>query len=726
MDKDLQLIFESMENSTFRQLLIVENLSSKEDDENNKKDIVNTINDNNISLKKIQESLYKTNDILESFFNYTKETTLETAEDIKRKEDLNKVEKSEEKEKEEEATGSVFKKLIDTISEELKSAKENVQGIGLGGILRNLALAALVPIAASLVEGFTTELTENGLEYLGIENEDIRNSLAEALGAAGFWGVIGRVFGRRVAAIFAVAGAASSLFSDTMSLLFEENENGMYEAFGQEFSPEVFDAIGGVIGAAIAVFLPRLLRRALPSILASVGVSSLLGGFFGRNGTPARTPGVRPIPPPVSPLTPPGATGTRTPPVSPTVPPGTAQPRTAPGSRFTNLLRGADGLFRKLPYIGTAISAGLGMTDEEYQEAGYGPLGRGFVGIGEGTAQFGDLGLDVLFGAANQINKLLGLDQVLGEATSPIDLSEGFRDFAIRMGPETQTREFREDAALLQEIMGRTDIGAIDSEDRNELLRIQMEARRRQYLAIPSDEIEFAADIEEQIQRYLSAEPLDPNGVSYEQLQDRVLRALEGDETALEDLTQFASDREEITADDFLRFSDRENYIENLLSGLSSLIPMDYLSQNPDAYEKWQSLVDSQMSQLRPTTITPYMNQVGPTVFSPNSGLIGAELDESQIVGGNAIRDFINDIAPPESANYRAQEFINTGSQRYESMIRQTNDSALDAMNAQRQLLMMAPNIMNATPVTNNNVTNTTIVNNISPQRSLDDPSLPF
>ena len=48
---------------------------------------------------------------------------------------------------------------------------------------------------------------------------------------------------------------------------------------------------------------------------------------------------------------------------------------------------------------------------------------------------------------------------------------------------------------------------------------------------------------------------------------------------------------------------------------------------------------------------------------------------------------------------------------------------AIESTNAQRAIMSIAPNMMTNRPVTNNN-SNTTIINNISPARSLDDPSM--
>jgi hypothetical protein len=75
-------------------------------------------------------------------------------------------------------------------------------------------------------------------------------------------------------------------------------------------------------------------------------------------------------------------------------------------------------LLRRAPVIGAAVTAGSGVMDEQYQEAGYGFFDRAALGIAEGALDLVDL-------AANVTNSALGLSDTLGEA----DASGAFKDW---------------------------------------------------------------------------------------------------------------------------------------------------------------------------------------------------------------------------------------------------------------------------------------------------------
>lgn len=81
---------------------------------------------------------------------------------------------------------------------------------------------------------------------------------------------------------------------------------------------------------------------------------------------------------------------------------------------------------KAVPLLGTAISAGMGMFDQEYKEAGYGVVDRAGLGIAEG-------GLDLLDFGANTTNKGVNwlTNSLFGKEffDTDIDTSGGFKDW---------------------------------------------------------------------------------------------------------------------------------------------------------------------------------------------------------------------------------------------------------------------------------------------------------
>lgn len=82
-------------------------------------------------------------------------------------------------------------------------------------------------------------------------------------------------------------------------------------------------------------------------------------------------------------------------------------------------------LLKKAPLIGTLLSAGFGIADDQYQAAGYGAVDRAALGIGQGILELGDL---ATFLGAEGINKIFDTDLQgtnLGGAFKQAVTSEG-------------------------------------------------------------------------------------------------------------------------------------------------------------------------------------------------------------------------------------------------------------------------------------------------------------
>jgi hypothetical protein len=77
-----------------------------------------------------------------------------------------------------------------------------------------------------------------------------------------------------------------------------------------------------------------------------------------------------------------------------------------------------------VPLLGTAIAAGAGAYDKEYQDAGIDVITRGLLGIGESLLDIGDLAANTVTGAAKLVGVGPGWD-------NDIDLSQVLRDIAI-------------------------------------------------------------------------------------------------------------------------------------------------------------------------------------------------------------------------------------------------------------------------------------------------------
>ena len=115
-----------------------------------------------------------------------------------------------------------------------------------------LALAIAEPLG-SFVSGVVTQ----ALDEMSL-SPTVSSLVGEGIGSAIEWGVIGSIFGKRIALLFGVGG----LLGETIGNIIGANEADIYSAFGLAFSQQDMINIGSILGVA---FGPSLLRSAFNS-----------------------------------------------------------------------------------------------------------------------------------------------------------------------------------------------------------------------------------------------------------------------------------------------------------------------------------------------------------------------------------------------------------------------------------------------------------------------------
>lgn len=166
---------------------------------------------------------------------------------------------------------------------------------------------------------------------------------------------------------------------DSLTAMFEDKN--LFEMFN-----DLGDGIKAITIAAGVAAAALYALGAAASFLALKGVIGGLGkGLFGRLAGTAAATGAG------------AATGSRA---------GASNRSTNNTTKGKGML---GNLFKKLGIVGTVYSAGTGIFDKDYTEAGYGMVDKAALGIAEGSLSF----LDLL---ANTTNQVFGLDGLLGEA----------------------------------------------------------------------------------------------------------------------------------------------------------------------------------------------------------------------------------------------------------------------------------------------------------------------
>jgi hypothetical protein len=148
--------------------------------------------------------------------------------------------------------------------------------ISIAGFARLLAKTPLLAFIAPVAGEWVGNLIKEGLDNFnlsGIES-GFNESISNGLGTAVEWGLIGRIFGKKVGLIFGAAGFASS-FGDKLFEKLDSNKNGIIEAFGLELTNTNLSAIMGALGGAIVLALPSLIRKGLlPALSRAIGMGA--------------------------------------------------------------------------------------------------------------------------------------------------------------------------------------------------------------------------------------------------------------------------------------------------------------------------------------------------------------------------------------------------------------------------------------------------------------------
>ena len=143
----------------------------------------------------------------------------------------------------------------------------SIAGIG-AMVVKGGFLALVAPKIGDFISGAVNETLNqaNPPDAPGDGTAEFNKSISDGIGDAFTYGFIGRLFGKRVAAIAAVGGFVGS-FSEEIIKKFG-NEDNVIDEFGMEFDETAVSNILKAIGAAIALITPSLIRRALPRILS--------------------------------------------------------------------------------------------------------------------------------------------------------------------------------------------------------------------------------------------------------------------------------------------------------------------------------------------------------------------------------------------------------------------------------------------------------------------------
>jgi hypothetical protein len=164
---------------------------------------------------------------------------------------------------------SILSSIIPGIGNFIGSLFGTIGGMGLAGLGSKVIGAGALAILAPAVGNFIAEFSKSALEDWNPGGGEFNTGVSAALGAAGTWGMIGRIFGARIATIFALGGGGVSLGGSIFDSL-DANEDGVIEAFGMSFSDTEFKTLGGAVGGALGLFLPGMISSALGPVFAAM------------------------------------------------------------------------------------------------------------------------------------------------------------------------------------------------------------------------------------------------------------------------------------------------------------------------------------------------------------------------------------------------------------------------------------------------------------------------
>lgn len=121
-----------------------------------------------------------------------------------------------------------------------------IAGASLAGMVSKIVRGGLFLAIAPFVGSFVEKMVEEGLEALSFDST-MATDIASGIGSAFQWGIVGRIFGRKFAAIFAVG----SVLYDHILNGIDPDGDGIVEAFGKEFNADTMAKIGAIFASAL-------------------------------------------------------------------------------------------------------------------------------------------------------------------------------------------------------------------------------------------------------------------------------------------------------------------------------------------------------------------------------------------------------------------------------------------------------------------------------------------
>lgn len=184
-----------------------------------------------------------------------------------------------------------MKKWLDYLIESTKTGTHSFLGAlggAIGGVRFAPAIIAGVTMAVAPTLGaFVGDLAKELIAQTGTVDRSVLDSFDQSFVRGGTMGVLGMLFGKKFAALFAVGGAVSPMFDSTLQTIFDRDGDGIMSAFGYEFGPDKLGAISSAVGAGLAVALTssktrNLIGGAVSATFSTIGwKASVFGAVAG-------------------------------------------------------------------------------------------------------------------------------------------------------------------------------------------------------------------------------------------------------------------------------------------------------------------------------------------------------------------------------------------------------------------------------------------------------------
>lgn len=397
---------------------------------------------------------------------------------------------------------------------------------GLLGAIKTPLKAAILTTLAPTVGKLLGSLTEAGLLELGADDALAKN-FGDAANLAGIGGMVGLAFGRRMGLVGAAAGAAASFGDDVLDAVGLD-KNKMISIFGKEMRLET--AAQGVMGA---------LGASVTAVATSPGFTKSITSFM-RDSVDADGNPLSRFP----------------------------RRRALLGATIGSAVLGA--------YITYGDDLKSWIEDQDFPEPveGVASAGVDVAGMAATGASFG-----MMFGPQGAlVGAAIGF--ALGIGKTLFSWLEDKKDKA--------KKRFEDEISKLDPVLERAEAGEQLTPEENKELRVQrQEAFRRTQSALPQDQIDAAQDFVDRADAALGTVALDPSeGVTRLQVEDRVNKALGGNEEALKDLITYMRGVGIESKDDMLEALTKQG--NRVLASNKDLLQSGNLLETMN---KWESLI---------------------------------------------------------------------------------------------------------------------------------------